>query len=58
LLANSFGHLEKMLRDQEVPANHVEVRSALMDYCVDLVVNQWAHEVRIMRGRLELEQLL
>ncbi len=58
LLASSFGHLTRALHDQEIPANADEVRSALMDYCVDLVTNQWAHEVRIMRGRLELEQLL
>lgn len=58
LLASSFGHLAPMLRDQEIPVSADEVRSALMDYCVDIITNQWAHEVRIMRGRLELEQLL
>lgn len=58
LLASSFGHLAPMLRDQEVPVGADEVRSALMDYCIDIITNQWAHEVRIMRGRLELEALL
>lgn len=58
LLASGFGHLAPMLRDQEVPVNPDDVRTALMDYCVDLITHQWAHEVRIMRGRLELEQLL
>jgi hypothetical protein len=58
LLASCFGHLGPMLRDQEIPANADEVRSALMDYCVDIITHQWAHEVRIMRGRMELEQLL
>lgn len=58
LLASGFGHLGPMLHDQEIPVNADLVRSALMDYCVDLITNQWAHEVRIMRGRLELEQLL
>lgn len=58
LLAAGFGHLARALRDQEIPANADDVRTALMDYCVDLITHQWAHEVRIMRGRLELEQLL
>jgi hypothetical protein len=58
LLASSFGLLPSMLHDQEIEANPDNVRSALMDYCVDIITNQWAHEVRIMRGRLELEQLL
>ena len=58
LLASGFGHLAPMLRDQEIPVNIDEVRGALTDYCVDIVTHQWAHEVRIMRGRLELEQLL
>jgi hypothetical protein len=58
LLASGFGHLAPMLRDQEIPVDANSVREALVDYCVDIVTNQWAHEVRIMRGRLELEQLL
>lgn len=58
LLASSFGHLAPILRDQEIPADAEGVKVALTDYCVDLITNQWAHEVRIMRGRLELEQLL
>jgi len=58
LLASGFGHLARALRDQEVPVNADDIRTALMDYCVDLITHQWAHEVRIMRGRLELEQLL
>lgn len=58
LLASSFGLLGQTLREQEIPADPDNVRTALMDYCVDIVTNQWAHEVRIMRGRLELEALL
>ena len=58
LLSSSFGHLATMLKAQEIPADPDQVRNALMDYCVDLITNQWAHEIRIMRGRLELEQLL
>lgn len=58
LLANSFGHLAQMLYAQDIPADPEAVRGALTDYCVDLITKQWAHEIRIMRGRLEMEQLL
>lgn len=58
LLSSSFGLLAQTLAEQEIPANADDVRTALMDYCVDLITHQWAHEIRIMRGRLELEQLL
>jgi hypothetical protein len=58
LLESGFGLLTQTLREQEIPADAERVHAALVDYCVDIITHQWAHEVRIMRGRLELEALL
>lgn len=58
LLNSSFGHLAPMIRDQELGVDATEVREVLTEYCVDLINHHMAHEVRIMRGRLELEGLL
>ena len=58
LLQTSFGHIEPMMRDQEIPGDPHILRSVLLDYATTLMNEHKPHEPRIMRGYLERGGLL
>jgi len=58
LLASGFGYVPGLMESIGRSSDADAVRGVLIEYCVERVVSQKPHEVRVMRGHLEREGLL